>query len=113
MDLIIRIQLVTLTVYKFLLFLPSKMLVVVHVFFILKFPISFLYFAKVQLYKNNEKTWVTEIWLAEELFNYLHPFIFKDLFKNKLKYFGEDIIAYLPYNKINIKLTIKLTESLQ
>ena len=33
---------------------------------------------EVKLYKNNEKAWVVEIWLAEELFNYLHPFIFED-----------------------------------
>lgn len=39
---------------------------------------------EVKLYKNNEKAWVADIWLAEELFNYLHPFIFEDLFKNKL-----------------------------
>jgi hypothetical protein len=39
---------------------------------------------EVKLYKNNEKAWVVEIWLAEELFNYLHPFIFEDLFKKKL-----------------------------
>lgn len=39
---------------------------------------------EVQLFKNNQKAWVAEIWLAEELFHYLHPFMFEDLFKNKL-----------------------------
>lgn len=39
---------------------------------------------EVQLYKNNQKAWVAQIWLAEEFFHYLHPFVFEDLFKNKL-----------------------------
>lgn len=39
---------------------------------------------EVKLYKNNEKVWVANIWIAEELFDYLHPFIFEDLFQNKL-----------------------------
>ena len=39
---------------------------------------------KVKLYKNNEEALVVDIWLAEELFNYFHPFFFEDLFKKKL-----------------------------
>lgn len=34
--------------------------------------------------KSEQNTWNVEIWIAEELFDYLHPFLFPDVFQEKL-----------------------------
>ena len=34
--------------------------------------------------KSEKNIWVTEVWIAEKLFEYLHPFLFPDFFKQKL-----------------------------
>lgn len=34
--------------------------------------------------KSEQNSWNVEIWIAEELFDYLHPFLFEDLFDKKL-----------------------------
>ena len=34
--------------------------------------------------KSEQNVWNVEIWIAEELFNYLHPFLFQDFFDKKL-----------------------------
>ena len=39
---------------------------------------------EVNLYKTTDQSWVAEIWMAEELFSYLHPFLFTDYFQTKL-----------------------------
>ena len=39
---------------------------------------------EVNVTKSQQNTWNVEIWIAEELFDYLHPFIFSDLFQKKL-----------------------------
>jgi len=39
---------------------------------------------EVRVRKSKQNTWNVNIWIAEELFDYLHPFIFPDLFKTKL-----------------------------
>jgi len=39
---------------------------------------------EVSLYKSEQNTWNVEIWIAEELFDYLHPFLFPDFFQDKL-----------------------------
>ena len=39
---------------------------------------------EVNLIKSQQNIWNVEIWVAEELFDYLHPFIFSDLFETKL-----------------------------
>jgi len=36
------------------------------------------------VYKSEQNIWIAEIWIAEELFEYLHPFIFPDFFKKRL-----------------------------
>jgi hypothetical protein len=36
------------------------------------------------VYKNKKNTWIAEVWIAEELFYYAHPFIFPDLLRRKL-----------------------------
>jgi hypothetical protein len=38
----------------------------------------------VLLTKSQQNIWNVDIWIAEELFDYLHPFIFADLFDKKL-----------------------------
>lgn len=39
---------------------------------------------EVNLFKIPDRSWVAEVWMAEELFNYLHPFLFNDFFQDKL-----------------------------
>ena len=39
---------------------------------------------EVHVTKSEQNIWNVEIWIAEELFDYLHPFIFSDLFETKL-----------------------------
>ena len=39
---------------------------------------------EVKVIKSQQNIWNVEIWIAEELFHYLHPFIFSDLFETKL-----------------------------
>jgi hypothetical protein len=39
---------------------------------------------EVNVAKSQQNIWNVEIWIAEELFDYLHPFIFSDLFETKL-----------------------------
>ena len=38
----------------------------------------------VYVYKSEQNTWNVEIWIAEELFDYLHPFLVTNLFQTKL-----------------------------
>jgi hypothetical protein len=39
---------------------------------------------EVNLFKTSDQSWLAEIWMAEELFTYLHPFLFNDFFQDKL-----------------------------
>jgi len=39
---------------------------------------------EVSIYKSEQNIIMVEIWFAEKLFNYLHPFLFSDLFQKKL-----------------------------
>jgi hypothetical protein len=34
--------------------------------------------------KSEQNIWLAEVWIAEELFEYLYPFLFPDFFKEKL-----------------------------
>ena len=39
---------------------------------------------EVKLEKEKQNTWIANVWIAEELFYYAHPFLFPDLLKRKL-----------------------------
>ena len=39
---------------------------------------------EVQLEKSRRNSWIAKVWIAEELFHYLHPFLFSDIFQQKL-----------------------------
>jgi hypothetical protein len=39
---------------------------------------------EVFVFKSEQNIWNVEIWIAEELFDYLHPFLFQDLFSKRL-----------------------------
>ena len=39
---------------------------------------------EVNVVNSQQNIWNVEIWIADELFDYLHPFIFSDLFETKL-----------------------------
>jgi len=39
---------------------------------------------EVKVTKSQQNIWSVEIWIAKEFLDYLHPFIFPDLFKEKL-----------------------------
>jgi hypothetical protein len=36
------------------------------------------------VYKSKQNIWLVDLWIAEELFDYLHPFLFSDFFNEKL-----------------------------
>jgi len=36
-----------------------------------------------RVYKSKQNIWLVDLWIAEELFDYLHPFIFSDFFNKK------------------------------
>ena len=36
------------------------------------------------VYKSKQNIWLVDLWIAEELFDYLHPFLFSDFFNKKL-----------------------------
>lgn len=36
------------------------------------------------VYKSEQNIWLAEVWIAQELFEYLHPFLFMDFFNKKL-----------------------------
>ena len=38
----------------------------------------------VSVSKSEQNIWNVEIWIAEDLFDYLHPFLFQDFFSKKL-----------------------------
>ena len=39
---------------------------------------------EVSVYKSEQNILMVEIWIAEDLFDYLHPFLFSDVFQQKL-----------------------------
>ncbi len=39
---------------------------------------------KFRVYKSKQNIWLVDLWIAEELFHYLYPFIFSDFFNKKL-----------------------------
>ena len=39
---------------------------------------------EVSVHKSEQNILMVEIWIAEDLFDYLHPFLFSDLFQQKL-----------------------------
>ena len=39
---------------------------------------------EVKLEKEKQNTWIANVWIAEELFYYAHPFLLPDLLKPKL-----------------------------
>lgn len=39
---------------------------------------------EVSVYKSEQNILMVDIWIAEELFDYLHPFLFNDFFQQKL-----------------------------
>ena len=39
---------------------------------------------EVVVYKSDQNNLIVKIWIAEELFDYLHPFLFSDFFNEKL-----------------------------
>jgi len=39
---------------------------------------------EVNLQKGKQNSWTVEVWIADELFYYAHPFVLPDLFQRKL-----------------------------
>ena len=39
---------------------------------------------EVSVHKSEQNILMVEIWIAEDLFDYLHPFLFSDVFQQKL-----------------------------
>ena len=39
---------------------------------------------EINLQKGKQNSWTVEVWIADELFYYAHPFVLPDLFQRKL-----------------------------
>ena len=60
---------------------------------------------EVSVYKSEQNILMVEIWLAEELFDYLHPFLFSDIFQQKLNKYQFQVLFKIikTYSSINLR----------
>ena len=60
---------------------------------------------QVKLKKGKYNSWIVEIWIADELFYYAHPFMFPNLVEKKLKKYQFEILFYLVqrFSTVNIE----------
>ena len=55
---------------------------------------------EVNVTKSEQNIWNVEIWVTEELFDYLHPFIFSDLFETNLSSHQFQVLLVNHYKKL-------------
>jgi len=57
---------------------------------------------------------MVEIWIAEELFNYLHPFLFSDIFQQKLTKYQFQVLFEIikTYSSIHLRKEFNITQFL-
>lgn len=53
---------------------------------------------EVNLFKTSDQSWLVDIWMAKELFTYLHPFLFNDFFQ--AKYYHSQLSDWLHYSAL-------------
>jgi hypothetical protein len=69
---------------------------------------------EVSVYKSEQNILMVEIWIAEELFHYLHPFLFSDLFQQKLTRHQFQVLFEIikTYSSIHLRKEFNITEFL-
>ena len=69
---------------------------------------------EVSVYKSEQNILIVEIWIAEELFNYLHPFLFSDLFQQKLTKHQFQVLFEIikTYSSINLRKEFNIAQFL-
>lgn len=60
---------------------------------------------EIDLNKGKKNSWIAEVWIAEELFSYAHPFLFPDLLNRKLTKHQFEVQFYVikVYSSIDIE----------
>ena len=60
---------------------------------------------EVYIYKSEQNILMVAVWLAEELFDYLHPFLFSDIFQQKLNKYQFQVLFEIikTYSSINLR----------
>jgi len=69
---------------------------------------------EVSVYKSEQNILMVEIWIAEELFNYLHPFLFSDIFQQKLTKHQFQVLFEIikTYSSIHLRKEFNITQFL-
>lgn len=69
---------------------------------------------EVSVYKSEQNILMVEIWIAEELFNYLHPFLFSDIFHTKLTKHQFQVLFEIiqTYSSIHLRKEFNITQFL-
>ena len=69
---------------------------------------------EVFVYKSEKNILMVEIWIAEELFGYVHPFLFSDLFKQKLNKHQFQVLFEIikTYSSIDLRKEFNITQFL-
>lgn len=69
---------------------------------------------EVSVHKSQQNILMVEIWIAEELFDYLHPFLFSDVFRQKLTKQQFQVLFEIikTYSSINIRKEFNITQFL-
>ena len=69
---------------------------------------------EVSVYKSEQNILMVEIWIAEELFHYLHPFLFSDLFQQKLTRHQFQVLFEIikTYTSIHLRKEFNITQFL-
>ena len=69
---------------------------------------------EVQLEKSRRNSWIAKVWIAEELFHYLHPFLFSDIFQQKLTKHQFQVLFEIikTYSSIHLRKEFNITQFL-
>jgi hypothetical protein len=69
---------------------------------------------EVFVYKSKQNILIVEIWIAEELFDYLHPFLLNDFFKQKLNKHQFQVLFEIikNYTSIDLRKEFNITQFL-
>jgi hypothetical protein len=70
---------------------------------------------QVTLEKGKQNSWFAEVWIAEDLFYYVHPFVLPDLFQTKLTKHQFQVQFYIiqTFSSVGIQKTFYLKKFLQ
>ena len=69
---------------------------------------------EVSVHKSEQNILMVEIWIAEDLFDYLHPFLFSDIFQQKLNKHQFQVLFEIikTYSSIHLRKEFNITQFL-